>query len=247
VRSLWRQATLVGLVIFFMGTAVRVAWLAGEPLRQASAELQNAEDYLKGLVLVVDPGHGGDDPGGVVKGTREKDITLSTSLMLKEMLEQHGAKVVMTRMTDEDLGGSLREELGRRVAMVTEHGAELYVSIHVNKDRCYCWGAQTFYQKGGSPEGKALAVAIQNRLREMTPTTRQALSANYFVLRTSPVPATVVEVGFLTNAKEHAKLLDPAYQRTIAFAVALGIADFRKQQATGARPEPPKDRQAPGQ
>lgn len=240
--SLWRQATLVGLVIFCLGTAVRVAWVAGQPVRQAMADLQAVGDHLKGLVVVVDPGHGGDDPGAVVKGTREKEITLSISLMLRELLEQHGAKVVMTRTKDEDLGGPLREELGRRVAMVQENGAKMYVSIHANKDSCNCWGAQTFYQKGGTPEGRALAMAIQARLRQMTSTTRQALAADYFVTRTAPVPATVVEVGFLTNAQEHAKLQDPAYQRTIATAVALGIADFRQQQAKGSAPGP-----APGQ
>lgn len=245
--SLWRQATLVGLVIFFLGTAVRVAWLAGAPLRAATAELQMASDQLKGLILVVDPGHGGDDPGAVVKGTREKEITLKISLILKELLEQHGAKVVMTRTIDEDLGGPIREELGRRVAKVEENGAHLYISIHANKDSCYCWGAQTFYQKGGSAEGKALAMAIQARLRELTPTTRQALAADYFVMRTAPVPATVVEVGFLTNDKEHARLLDPAYQRTVATAVALGIADFRKQQRQTAPPAPSAEQKGPGQ
>ncbi|MFZ5816895.1 MAG: N-acetylmuramoyl-L-alanine amidase [Bacillota bacterium] len=229
--SLWRQAALVGLVVFFLGTGVRVAWVAGEPVRQANAELESSAEYLKGLVVVVDPGHGGFDPGAVVKGTREKELTLQISFLLKELLERHGARVVMTRTADEDLDKTIRGDLTRRVAMVKESGAHLYVSVHANKDSCYCWGAQTFYQKGGMPEGRALAMAIQARLREMTPTTRQALAADYFVMRTSPVPATVVEVGFLTNAKEHERLLQPDYQRTIATAIALGIADFRKQQA----------------
>lgn len=242
--SLWRQATLVGLVVFFLGTAVRVAWLAGEPYRAATAELRLAEAELQGLVIVVDPGHGGDDPGAVVKGTREKEITLNVSLMLKQLLEQYGAKVVMTRTTDEDLGGKIREELAKRVALVEQNGGHLYISVHANRDTCYCWGAQTFYQKGGMAEGKALATAIQGRLRELTPTTRQALAADYFVLRTAPVPATVVEVGFLTNEKEHARLLDPAYQRTLATAIALGIVDFRKQ---GARPAPSGPSQPAGQ
>lgn len=244
--SLWRQAALVGLVVFFLGTGVRVAWVAGEPVRQATAELEQNGEHLKGLVLVLDPGHGGMDPGAVVKGTREKDLTLQISQMVKELLEQNGAKVVMTRTKDEDLGGGIREELSKRVALVKEHGAHLYVSIHANKDSCYCWGAQTFYQKGGMPEGKAVATAIQTRLRAMTPTTRQPLAADYYVLRTAPVPATVVEVGFLTNQKEHAQLLQPNYQRTIATAIALGIADYRRQQAAAPQPAPGSPGAAPG-
>lgn len=230
MRTIWRQAALVGLVIFLVGTAVRVLWLA-KPTQERPGGPEPAPKELSGLVAVIDPGHGGTDPGAVVSGTREKVITLQISLLVKELLEERGAKVILTRETDEDLGGTLREGLDRRVAMVTEHGANLFVSIHANKDRCNCWGAQTFFQKDGNPEGQVLAKAVQARLRELTPTTRQALAANYRVLRTSPVPATVVEVGFLSNATEHAKLLDEKYQRILATAVAHGVADYHKARA----------------
>lgn len=237
-RTTWRQATLVGLVIFFLGSIVRGAWVAGEPARQVMQDLSEAAGYLKGLVLVVDPGHGGDDPGAVVSGVREKDITLPIALAMKELLEQHGAQVVMTRTEDVDLGGKTREELGKRVALVEQHGAQLYISVHANQDACYCWGAQTFYQKGGTAEGKALAEAIQARLRAMTPTTREALAANYFVLRSTPVPAVVVETGFLSNADERARLQQPDYQRRVATAVVLGIADFRRSTGQSPATEP---------
>ena len=229
-KPLWHQAALVGLVVFFLGTGVRVAWLAGEQVRQVTAELQQNRDYLKDLVIVIDPGHGGFDPGAVVKGTREKELVLQIAMIVKDLLEQQGTKVIMTRTKDEDLGGTIREDLAQRVALVRQHDAQLYVSIHANKDSCNCWGAQSFYQRGGMPEGKALATAIQARLRQMTDTTRHALAADYFVLRTAPVPATVVEVGFLTNAREHARLLEPSYQQQVATAIALGIADYRRQQ-----------------
>lgn len=228
--SLRHQATRVGLVIFFLGTLVRIAWMGGEPARQAIAALEQNGASLQGLVIAIDPGHGGFDPGAVVGQTQEKDLTLKISLMLRDQLEQHGAKVIMTRTKDEDLGGSIREELGKRVALVQESGAELFISIHVNRDSCNCWGAQSFYQRGGTPEGKALATAIQARLRDLTPTTRHALAADYFVLRQTEAPAAVVEVGFLTDTKEHARLLEPNYQRILATAIALGIADFQRQQ-----------------
>ncbi len=231
-----RQATLVGLAVFFLATLIRTTWVLGAPVREATAELADLAPHLQGLVVVVDPGHGGSDPGAVVKGTREKDLTLNIGLLLKALLEEQGAKVVMTRTTDKDLGGTIREELSRRVAIVKESRADLYVSIHANRDSCNCWGAQTFYQKAGTPEGKALAMAIQDQLRRLTPTTRHALAADYYVLRTSPVPSAIVEVGFLTSGQEHAKLLQPDYQKVLATAIALGIADYRKARASGQSP-----------
>jgi N-acetylmuramoyl-L-alanine amidase len=228
-RFALRQVGLAGLALFLLGLLARTAW-TGHVAAAMEGQLKESGQYLKGVTVVVDPGHGGEDPGAVVGGTVEKGLVLDISRALKEILEQQGAKVVLTRDSDVSLGGPIREELGRRVALVTEHKAAVFVSIHANKDGCNCWGAQTFYQKNGMPAGKELAAAIQSQLRRLTPTTRTALAANYFVLRTSPVPSAMVEVGFLTNAKEKARLQDPAYQRTIATAVALGLADFMKSQ-----------------
>jgi N-acetylmuramoyl-L-alanine amidase len=228
-RFTWRQAAVAGLALFLIGFLARTAW-TGHLTAATQEQLSDSGRWLKGTVVVVDPGHGGDDPGAVVGDTLEKHIVLDIGQILKEILEQQGAKVVLTRETDVNLGGPIREELGQRVALVEKHKAQVYISIHANKDSCYCWGAQTFFQKNGLPAGKELALAIQNQLRRLTPTTRVALPANYFVLRTSPVPAAMVEVGFLTNAKEKGRLLDPAYQRKVAMAVALGLADFLRGQ-----------------
>ncbi len=232
----WRQVAIAGLALLLVGMATRLV-VAQRVAAVTTAQLQESRRWLAGTVIVVDPGHGGDDPGAVVGSTVEKHIVLDIAKMLKQLLEEQGARVVLTREADVDLGGRIREELGRRVAMVDEHKAHVYVSIHANKDGCHCWGAQTFYQKNGIPAGKELAVAIQNRLRAMTPTTRVPLSADYFVLRTSPVPAAMVEVGFLTNARERGQLQEPAYQRTVATAIALGLADYFKGQVPKTRSE----------
>ena len=232
-RFALRQAALAGLALLLLALLARTAW-TGHVAAAMQERLSESGRYLKGMVIVVDPGHGGDDPGAVVGETLEKHIVLDIAKDLKELLEQQGARVVLTRESDVSLGGPMREELGRRVALVREHKAAAYVAIHANKDSCNCWGAQTFYQKKGMPAGKELALAIQGQLRRLTPTTRVALPADYFVLRTSPVPAAMVEVGFLTNAKEKARLQDPSYQRTVAMAVALGLADFFKGQAPQA-------------
>ncbi|HWI61615.1 MAG TPA: N-acetylmuramoyl-L-alanine amidase [Symbiobacteriaceae bacterium] len=233
-RFALRQVALAGLALFLLALLARTAW-TGQTAAAMQQRLNESGKYLRGAVIIVDPGHGGEDPGAVVGPVEEKHIVLDISKALKEMLEKQGARVILTRDEDKSLGGPIREELGRRVALIQEHKASVFVSIHANKDGCNCWGAQTFYQKKGMPAGKDLALAIQAQLRRLTPTTRVSLPADYFVLRTSPVPAAMVEVGFLTNAKEKARLQDPGYQRTVAMAVALGLADYFKSQVPEAR------------
>lgn len=228
-RFTGRQAVNVVLVLCLLTVLAPTAWSQVRKVR-TQAQLNEAARYLRGVTIVVDPGHGGDDPGAVVGTAREKGIVLAIGHALKKRLEAEGARVVLTRDEDESLGGPIREELGRRVALIEEHHANLFISIHANKDSCRCWGAQTFYQREGMPAGKEMAVAIQNRLRSMTPTTRVALPANYFVLRTAPVPAAMVEVGFMTNAKELAQLQDTGYHETLATAITLGVGDFLRTQ-----------------
>jgi N-acetylmuramoyl-L-alanine amidase len=224
----WRYLPWIVVLAFLVGLVGRSVVFAGRGM-VAAGEWDGQKQWVTGKVIVLDPGHGGDDPGVVEGGIKEKDITLPIALKTKEVLEAQGARVFLTRDSDIDLGGKIAEELAKRVELVNQHNAQLYVSIHANRLDCKCWGAQTFYQRGGTPQGKALAFAIQNQLRKWTPTTRTALQANYFVLRTSPVPAALVEVGFLSNAREAANLRDPAYQGLVANAIALGIADYFQQ------------------
>jgi len=234
----------MGLVLLFVAVALRAALSGGQTSRrEGPEEPERPPGTLSGMVVVVDPGHGGWDPGAVVDGVREKEITLQVALLVKEMLEERDARVILTREDDTHFARSVREDLRQRVALVAEHQADIYLSLHANKDRCNCWGAQTFYQKGGLPEGKILAMAIQNRLRALTETTRYALPADYYVLRNSQVPATIVEMGFLSNPSERERLQQPEYQRTVARAIAEGVEAYRRQIAEqpGVVPENPAD------
>ncbi len=229
-----RQAVVAVLALFLVFTLGRTAWMQRAD-GKAQSQLNAAEKWLRGITVVVDPGHGGWDPGAVVSGTREKEIVLEIGLKVKELLEQHGAKVVLTRESDESFSKATREDLGRRVALVEQHRAQVFISIHANKDSCNCWGAQTFYQRKGMPAGQRLAMAIQNQMRQLTTTTRTSLPADYFVLRTSPAPAAMVEVGFLSNAVEKERLQDADHQRTLALAITLGIADFLRAEVPPAK------------
>lgn len=229
-----RQAAIAVLALCLVLMLGRTAWMQRVDAR-AQSQLAAAGKWLHGIVIVVDPGHGGEDPGAVVSETREKDLVLEISMKVKETLQQQGATVVLTRQTDTSLGGPIREELGRRVALIEQHRAQVFVSIHANKDSCLCWGAQTFFQRKGMPAGQRLAMTVQNQMRKWTPTTRTALPADYFVLRNSSAPAAMIEVGFLSNGQEKERLQNPDYQQTLATAITIGIADFLRGEVPPAR------------
>ena len=191
---------------------------------------------LAGKVIVVDPGHGGVDPGAVGKNNAlEKDIVLAIGHRLALFLRQGGAEVLMTRETDTDLSdpelfglyAKKRQDLSRRVALANNSKADLLVSIHINSfpdPRQY--GAQTFYQ-GNSPAGLRLARAIQKELNSfLNDERREPLTGNYYLLREAKIPAVIVEVGFLSNPREAKKLSDPSYQTKIAFCLFAGLVRY---------------------
>ena len=195
---------------------------------------------VAGKVIVIDPGHGGIDPGAKGKnGGGEKDITLEVSKRLADLFMQAGAKVVLTRENDMDLSdpgaGSLlakkRQDLSRRVAMANERNADLLLSIHVNSfvsdpgQR----GAQTFSQPG-SAESKAISEAIQAEITDnLQNTKRKAKEVDYFATRIAKVPAVIVEIGFVTNPYEEAAMLDPEYQGKMAWTIYSGVVKYYAQ------------------
>ncbi len=187
-------------------------------------------------VIIVDPGHGGIDPGAVgYKGINEKDIVLDVSKRLRGLLEQAGAKVIMTRESDVDFGTSSpanpsarkREDLTRRVELANQSKADLFLSIHVNAFPSARWrGAQTFYQRN-QLEGGKLAKAIQSELvRIMGNTTRVAKAEDFFTTRNTNMASVVVEIGFISNPAEAQLMTNPAYQRKLAYAIYSGLVKY---------------------
>jgi len=231
----WLRAAAWGLLLVATLLSGTLGYYRAQAaLRQM--QLAEAARWLEGRVIVVDPGHGGHDPGAVVAGTEEKGLVLSIALVLKEMLQERGATVILTRETDMHLDPVIRRDLARRAELAERYNADALVSIHANKDTCHCWGAQTFHQRGDEI-GKELAEAIQAQMRRLTPTTREVLPANFYLLRTARVPSALVEVGFLSHPEEVRWLQQPKYQRTLAEAMVLGLADFFRRQVPPARSE----------
>ncbi|MGI6119672.1 MAG: N-acetylmuramoyl-L-alanine amidase, partial [Desulfosporosinus sp.] len=130
---------------------------------------------LGNRVVVIDAGHGGVDPGAVgISKVLEKDVTLAVSKRLQVLVQQSGAKTIMVREDDSDLGTSQgllkrkREDLAQRLQIAMDSQAEVYISIHANSfPNAKLTGAQTFYHSD-SPEGKLLAQSIQQQLNKMT-------------------------------------------------------------------------------
>lgn len=188
---------------------------------------------LTGKTIVVDAGHGGTDPGVVgPSGVPEKEITLAVAKRLHDLLQQGGARVLMTREKDESLGDSKRDDLTARVELANESGADIFVSIHANSfhepDED---GAQTFSQPG-CVESRKLSHAIQAEIvRLLRNTVRVPREVDYFLNRQTKMPSVIVEIGFLTNPREERLLLDPGYQSQMAFAIYAGIIKYFAEQA----------------
>ncbi|SHI69450.1 N-acetylmuramoyl-L-alanine amidase family protein [Propionispora hippei] len=183
---------------------------------------------LRGKVIVVDPGHGGSNPGAVANNDRESDNNLAVGLKLRDKLVQAGAKVIMTRDTDRTVapeGSSLGEELEARVAMAEQQKADIFVSIHSNSNPdSNIAGAMTFYHSNKSPD---LARAVQTALIKTTGAVDKGISpATFYVLRNTTMPGVLVEMGFVTNEQESVQLKNDAYRGKVAQGVFNGIAAY---------------------
>lgn len=220
--------------------AVLIMILCGLTLAGPGGEQEVISYALVNKVIVVDPGHGGIDPGANRGEYVEKDITLAIAKKLADKLSQAGAMVVLLRTTDTDLveegfSGTIaarkRQDLNNRVKKANDAKADLYISIHSNADPSPRWsGAQTFYNKS-SKESKLLAVCIQDKITEtLANTKRKAAPGQYYILEQTTMPAVIVEVGFVSNVAEAKNLVDVKYQERMAQAIFLGIAQAQNQE-----------------
>lgn len=194
---------------------------------------------LSGKTIAIDAGHGGADGGAVSKqGSVEKDLNLAIALHLRDYLQQAGALVVMTREGDYDLASGdanayskrKTEDLKRRVALIKESNPAAFVSIHMNSIPSEKWsGAQTFYNSAAHPDNRLLAAFIQDEIkRNLANTTRIAAVKKdvYLMKALTDIPTALVEVGFLSNPGEAARLADAEYQRQVAASIYQGVLRY---------------------
>lgn len=200
------------------------------PLPSPAGSSSTVQDngVLRGKVIVVDPGHGGSNPGAVANNTRESDNNLAVGLKLQALLTQAGAKVIMTRDMDRTVareGSTLGQELQARVDLAETNHADIFVSIHSNENPdSNVAGAMTFYSSGKSPD---LATEVQSALIKETGAVDKGTStATYYVLRNTTMPGILVEMGFVSNQAEAARLQNDAYRGSIARGIFNGIVKY---------------------
>ncbi len=178
----------------------------------------------KRIVVVIDPGHGGKDPGAIgIGGLQEKNVILPISIKIAAILEQQGIQVVMTRDSDYFV------DLGPRTVMADRVNANVFVSIHANSmpaNRTDINGLETYYYESG----QRLARTIHNSiLGSIDIRDRGVRKARFYVLRKSSMPSVLVEVGFVTGVVDSPRLGTTAYQNQMAEAISRGILQYVQQ------------------
>lgn len=185
---------------------------------------------LTGKTIIIDPGHGLEDPGTSYGNVYEKDINLSISLLLEKQLGSMGAEVILTRDGDYDLSSPnakyrKKSDFDNRIKLINESNADLYLSIHLNylSDSSY-YGPQVFF----TMDNKLLAESIQNSMNKFTKGTREIkkIPADTYMYNKLNVPGVLIECGFLSNAKERELLQKEDYQNNLAKSISLGVLEY---------------------
>ncbi|WP_366161357.1 N-acetylmuramoyl-L-alanine amidase [Bacillus infantis] len=227
------------------GTAVQAAYNVGDwvYIKSGSAEGLVHGAYLDGgykpgevnndpaalQTIVIDPGHGGSDPGAGGFGILEKNVVLDTSLKVKSLLSRTPFDVKLTRETDVFIS------LQKRVEFAKAAKANIFLSVHANAFNGTANGTETYYYNSAATnpntaESKALAAAVQNRLLDAWKLyDRGVKHGNFHVIRENTMPAVLVELGFIDNQKDNEKLKSSAWRQKAAEAIYFGILDYYKQ------------------
>jgi len=181
---------------------------------------------LKNRIIVLDPGHGGSDPGAVAWNVKEKDLNLQVARILKEMLEKAGATVYMTRNDDRYVGLYTRADIANNL------NADLFVSIHHNaSSNSGAKGVMTLYypssKNTGRMNGQKFAEIVQRNLVNDLNTKDWGIipRLNLVVTRETKMPAVLAELGFMTNKSELEKLVTYEFQYQAAKSLFKSITE----------------------
>ena len=198
--------------------------------------------------IVLDPGHGGKDPGNRVAGRNEKTATLALAQELGDQLKASGFKVILTRTKDRFVELPVRPDIANRA------NADLFVSLHFNATtsgkadvsgpETYCItpvGAASSNAQGEGAnygattanlsEKKSLLLAYQVQkalVKNLDVADRSVRRARFAVLRDAEMPAILIESGYMTHPVEGKKIFDPAYRKQLAAAIVKGILNYQK-------------------
>ena len=239
-----RQGQILGKVMTFL-LLVSMLLVVKESAAYVNV-LTQKEIVQTQKTIVIDPGHGGNDPGKVgINQALEKDVNLEIALKLKKYLEQQDIHVVMTRQEDKglyeetDKEGRVKmgkldtnkkvKDMKQRLSIMEQSKPALVVSVHQNSyPEESISGVQVFYYRD-SLEGKKAAQLMQEQMIEtLQPVKKREAKENstYYILKKTTVPTIIVECGFLSNSTEAGLLVTPEYQEKVAWAIHMGIMRY---------------------
>lgn len=183
---------------------------------------------LQNKVIVVDPGHGGSDTGAIgPDNIAEKNVTLNIARDLRKLLSDEGARVIMTRTSDQDVaydGASDCEELQARVNIANQANADLFISIHADASVESVNGTTTYFYPGSNED---LAQLVQNSMVSQLKLYDRGFQPNdYYVLKYTNMPSILTEAAFISNPKEEKLLMNPGFDKKVAIGIYNGIKKY---------------------
>lgn len=190
----------------------------------------STSSQLQNKVIVIDPGHGGLDNGASFKNVNEDELNLKISYALKDILEQYGATVYLTRTDDQDMTRrdylySKDDDMYLRVLQIDAYKPDMFLSVHLNSANSSAWGSQVFYYRKSS-EAKMLADFIHKNMKEVTGTKKNISECGFYVLRATQSLGVLIECGFLSNSNERGQLVSSSYHKKLAKSIVLGIIEY---------------------
>ncbi|TPV47322.1 N-acetylmuramoyl-L-alanine amidase [Bacillus dicomae] len=191
---------------------------------------------LESKTIIIDPGHGGADPGKPTKGLSESKIVLDTSLRLQQLLEKHTPfTVLLTRESDTRPGHDQKSSLQERVKFAKQNEGDIFISIHANAFNGNAKGTETYYYNSSESEktnphveeSRVLAEKIQTRLVEALQTRDRGVKhGDLHVIRENDMPAVLTELAFIDNGIDYSKLSTANGRQIAAEAIYEGVLDY---------------------
>ncbi|MFF1288495.1 N-acetylmuramoyl-L-alanine amidase [Bacillus thuringiensis] len=195
-----------------------------------------SKNPLESKTIIIDPGHGGEDPGKSTKGLPESKIVLDTSLRLQQLLEKHTPfTVLLTRQSDNRPGHDQKSSLQERVKFAKKNQGDIFISVHANAFNGNAKGTETYYYKSSKSEktnphveeSRVLAEKIQTRLVEALQTRDRGVKhGDLHVIRENDMPAVLTELAFIDNGIDYSKLSTEDGRQIAAEAIYEGILDY---------------------
>ena len=207
-------------------------------IRRSNATDSEETSAETGRVIIIDAGHGGEDPGAIgVNGAYEKDLNLAIATELGEELKSRGYTVIYTRTEDkmlylpeENIKGMRKiSDLKNRCKITAEYSDCILISVHMNSYGASKYSGTQVYYKDGDSESMSLAGMIQNAVRgQLQPNNNRQIKKgdSIYLLENSNGTAVLIECGFLSNGEECEKLSQKEYQKQLSFSIIYGIIEY---------------------